>query len=155
LLPASSGATGRELSGIATVLERDSSPRDVSAILTPHGSANAGKFKKGTRHRSRQRESGVPTMTLFPRAYSETILFIVQSIGKLIVGVEIGGTGQKRKDYSKKVSRSERRATGTVDQAQQHKEVMAGSLLLGVLFFLAMYGLFKAATAAPTTRNGR
>lgn len=94
-------------------------------------------------------------MPLFPRAYSETILFIVQSIGKLIVGVEVGGTGQKRKDYSKKVSRSERRAAGTVDQAQQHKEVMAGSLLLGVLFFLAMYGLFKAATAAPTVQGGR
>jgi hypothetical protein len=94
-------------------------------------------------------------MPLLPRAYSETILFVVQSIGKLVVGVEVGGTGQRRKDYSKKVSRAERRSAGTADQAQQHKEVMAGSLLLGVLFFLAMYGLFKTATAAPSMQGGR
>ena len=92
---------------------------------------------------------------LIPRAYSETMLFIVQSIGKMVVGVEVGGTGHKRKDYSKKVSRAERRATGAVDQAQQRKEVMAGSALFGILFVLALYGLFKAATAAPAAHGRR
>lgn len=57
---------------------------------------------------------------------SEMGLFFVQSLGKLIVGAEIGGTGQKRKDYSRKVSRAERRGAGGDAQEQQKKEMFAG-----------------------------
>ena len=64
-------------------------------------------------------DSACVCMPLIRREYQETATFIVQSIGKLVVGSEIGGTGQKRKDYSKKQSRAERRATGASDQAQQ------------------------------------
>jgi len=87
------------------------------------------------------------------RNCAETTVFIVQSLGKLMVGAEIGGTGQKRKDHSRKVSRAERRTAGAGDQAQQRKEMLYGSLLVGVLGFLVLYGLYTTATAAPAAHG--
>ncbi|EOD32188.1 hypothetical protein EMIHUDRAFT_202818 [Emiliania huxleyi CCMP1516] len=94
-------------------------------------------------------------MPLIRREYQETATFIVQSIGKLVVGSEIGGTGQKRKDYSKKQSRAERRATGATDQAQQRKEVLAGTVVLAVLLFFALYGLWATIQGNEPKRTRR
>ena len=71
---------------------------------------------------------------------------MVQLVGRLFLGSEIGGTGKAAK-RDKSQSRKDRKESGANEQAQQRKEQMMGFTVVGLLLLLVLAGIYTTATA--------
>ena len=73
---------------------------------------------------------------------------VLRLVGRLFLGSKIGGTGKAIK-RDKSQSRKDRKEAGTNDQAQQRKEEIMGSIVVGLLLLLVLAGIKSTATAVP------
>ena len=87
-----------------------------------------------------------PRRARTPGAITQGLFDVVQLVGRLFLGSEIGGTGKAAK-RDKSQSRKDRKESGANEQAQQRKEQMMGFTVVGLLLLLVLAGIYTTATA--------
>ena len=74
---------------------------------------------------------------------------VLRLVGRLFLGSKIGGTGKAAKRDKSQSRKKDRKEAGTNDQAQQRKEEIMGSIVVGLLLLLVLAGIKSTATAVP------